>query len=123
MVSDVHQVVRTCEGYQYYAHQTHLPTQALQTIPITWPFTVWDLDLVGPHKKALGGYTHILAIIDNFNKWIEAWPITKITSDQAIKFITNIIHRFWYPNQSSWTMTHSLPGADSWNFAMNTIFM
>jgi hypothetical protein len=24
----------------------------MQTIPITWPFTVWGLDLVGPLKKA-----------------------------------------------------------------------
>jgi transposase InsO family protein len=26
----------------------HLPAQALQTIPITWSFAVWGLDLVGP---------------------------------------------------------------------------
>jgi hypothetical protein len=27
--------VRHCEGCQFYARQTHLPVQALQTIPIT----------------------------------------------------------------------------------------
>lgn len=32
------QVVRTCEGCQYYARQTHMLAQALQTIPIIWPF-------------------------------------------------------------------------------------
>jgi hypothetical protein len=41
-------IVRSCRGCQFYARQTHLPAQALQTIPITWPFTVWGLDLVGP---------------------------------------------------------------------------
>ncbi|XP_072148477.1 uncharacterized protein [Setaria viridis] len=44
-VADATQVVRTCEGCQFFACQTHLPAQALQTIPITWSFTVWGLDL------------------------------------------------------------------------------
>jgi ribonuclease HI len=47
-VADATRIVRTCEGCQFYAKQTHLPAQALQTIPITWPFAVWGLDLVGP---------------------------------------------------------------------------
>jgi len=34
-VADATSVVRTCEGCQFYARQTHLPAQALQTIPIT----------------------------------------------------------------------------------------
>jgi len=34
-VADVVQIVRTCEGCQFYARQTHTPAQALQTIPIT----------------------------------------------------------------------------------------
>jgi hypothetical protein len=47
-VADSMDIVRRCEGCQFYARQTHFPTQALQTIPITWPFAVWHLDLVGP---------------------------------------------------------------------------
>jgi ribonuclease HI len=47
-VADATRIVRTCQGCQFYARQTHLPTQALQTIPITWSFSVWGLDLVGP---------------------------------------------------------------------------
>jgi ribonuclease HI len=47
-VADATRIVRTCQGCQFYARQAHLPAQALQTIPITWPFAVWGLDLVGP---------------------------------------------------------------------------
>src|SRR6187455_2815395 len=47
-MADATRIVRTCEGCQFYAKQTHLPAQALQTIPITWPFAVWGLDLVDP---------------------------------------------------------------------------
>ena len=50
-VAHAEQIVRTYEGCQYYAWQTHLPAQALQTIPIMWPFMVWGLDLVGPLKR------------------------------------------------------------------------
>jgi ribonuclease HI len=70
-VADATRIVRTCEGCQFYARQTHLPAQAQQTIPITWPFVVWGLDLVGPLQKAPGGYTHLLVAIDKFSKWIE----------------------------------------------------
>jgi hypothetical protein len=68
-VADATRIVRACEGCQFYARQTHLPAQALQTIPITWPFAVWGLDLVGPLQKAPGGYTHLLVAIDKFSKW------------------------------------------------------
>jgi hypothetical protein len=58
------EIVRACKGCQFYAKQTHLPAQALQTIPITWLFAVWGLDMVGPLKKAPGGFTHLLVAID-----------------------------------------------------------
>jgi ribonuclease HI len=48
MVADATRIVRSCQGCQFYAKQMHLPSQALQTIPITWSFAVWGLDLVGP---------------------------------------------------------------------------
>jgi transposase InsO family protein len=97
-VADATRIVRTCEGCQFYARQTHLPAQALQTLPITWPFAVWGLDLVGPLQKAPGGYTHLLVAIDKFSKWIEVRPLNSIRSEQAVAFFTNIIHRFGVPN-------------------------
>ena len=91
-------MVRRCEGCQFYARQTHLPAQELQTIPITWPFTVWGLDMVEPLKKASGGFTRLLVEVDKFTKWIEAKPITNICSKEAIKFFLDIIYRFSVPN-------------------------
>ena len=37
---DAEEVVRRCEGCQFYAWQTLLPAHELQTIPITWPFEI-----------------------------------------------------------------------------------
>ena len=67
-------------------------------IPITWPFVVWGLDLVGPLKKAPKGYTHLLVTIDKFTKWIKAQPISVIKSEQAMLFFLDIIHHFGVSN-------------------------
>ena len=67
-------------------------------IPITWPFVVWGLNLVGPLKKALGGFTHLLVTIDKFTKWIEARLISTIKFEQAVLFFLDVIHRFGVPN-------------------------
>jgi ribonuclease HI/transposase InsO family protein len=97
-VADATMIVRSCQGCQFYARQMHLPAQALQTIPITWPFAVWGLDLIGLLQKAPGGFSHLLVAIDKFSKWIEVRPLTSIRSEQAVTFFTNIIHRFGVPN-------------------------
>jgi ribonuclease HI/transposase InsO family protein len=97
-VADATRIVRFFQGCQFYARQTHLPAQALQTIPITWTFAVWGLDLVGPLQKAPGGFSHLLVAIDKFSKWIKVRPLTSIRSEQAVALFTNIIHRFGVPN-------------------------
>jgi hypothetical protein len=66
-VADLKYIVRLYEGCQFYTRQTHLPVQALQTIPITWPFAVWNLDIVGPLRQAPGGFTHLLVVVDKFS--------------------------------------------------------
>ena len=35
VLRDLEEVIHKCEGCQFYARQTHLPAQELQTIPIT----------------------------------------------------------------------------------------
>jgi transposase InsO family protein len=96
--SDAAELVQRCEACQYLSKQQHLPAQQLQTIPVTWPFTCWGLDMIGPFKKAQGGYTHVLVAIDKFTKWIEFKPIASLTSAKAVEFIQDIIFRFGIPN-------------------------
>jgi ribonuclease HI len=97
-VADTSEIVRTCEGCQFFARKSNLPAHILQTIPITWPFAVWGLDNVGPLRKAPGGYTHLLVAIDKFSKWVEVRPITNLRAEQAMTFFTDIVYRFGVPN-------------------------
>jgi hypothetical protein len=59
--SDAAQIVRSYRGCQYFTRQIHVTTQELQTIPFTWLFTVWGLDLLGPFKKVPEALTHMLS--------------------------------------------------------------
>ena len=91
-------LVKHCKGCQRFKAKSHLPASALKTIPITWPFAVWGLDMVGPFKPARGGLTHLLVAVDKFTKWIEACPIKKLDGPTAVRFIIDIARRYKIPN-------------------------
>jgi hypothetical protein len=74
------------------------PSHQLLTIQITWPFSTWGLDLVGPFKKAKGGFTHIFIAVDKFIKWIEVKLVISVTVVKVIEFIREIMHQFTVPN-------------------------
>jgi hypothetical protein len=57
------------------------------------------LDAVGPFRTAPGGYKYILVAVDKFTKWIEVRPVAKVTSEETLKFIGDIKHRFGVPNR------------------------
>ena len=97
-LEEVEDLVRKCNGCQRYASRIHQPASALKTIPITWQFPVWCLDMVGPFKPARGNMTHILVMLDKFTKWIEVKQIRKCDGATTVTFLKDIILRYGYPN-------------------------
>jgi hypothetical protein len=87
----------------------HVPSLALKMIPITWPFAVWGLDMVGKFKTAPSGFTHLLVAVDKFTKWVEAKPIKKCDGKTATKFLRELIYWYGYP--------HNIITDNSTNFA------
>jgi hypothetical protein len=114
--SDAAELVQRCEACQYLSKQQHLPAQQLQTIPITWLFACWGLDMVGPFKKAQGGHTHVLVAIDKFTKWIEFKPIASLTSAKAVEFIQDIIFIFGIPNSIITDLRSNFTSLESFDF-------
>jgi hypothetical protein len=49
-VIDAKDLIKRCKGCQFFAKQQHLLAQALRTIPPSWPFAMWGLDVVGPFR-------------------------------------------------------------------------
>jgi hypothetical protein len=76
-----------------------MPMQVLQTIPLTWSFSCWGFDTLGPFPQGRGGYKFLFVAIDKFTKWIEAEPTREIKSYNAIKFIKGIFCRYGLPNR------------------------
>jgi hypothetical protein len=95
---DVAEIVKRCEAYQFHAKQIHQPVQELQTIPLTWPFAVWGLDILGLFPCAQGGYRYLYVAIDEFTKWAEVEPVHTIPARSAVKFIRGLVCRFGVPN-------------------------
>ena len=98
-LGDAEYLVKTCDACQFHAKNINQPAQALQTIPLSWPFAVWGLDILGPFPRSVGGYLYLFVAIDKFTKWPEVEPVRTITAQVAVKFIKGIVCRFGVPNR------------------------
>ena len=116
-LSDTDLLIKRCPGCQYFAKQSHLPAHNLITIPPSWPFACWSLDMIGPLPTAPGGFTHVLVAVDKFTKWIEVKPIKKISSDRAVEFISEILHRFGFPNTIITDLGSNFTSQKFWDYS------
>ncbi|GKV19462.1 hypothetical protein SLEP1_g29723 [Rubroshorea leprosula] len=100
MQEDAAQFVQKCQKCQFFAHLTHQPTEELRNLVAPWPFAQWGLDLLGPFVKGVGGVTHLVVAVDYFTKWVEARPLSSLTSRRIEDFVFSaIICRYGIPNQ------------------------
>ena len=53
-VSDAEDLVRRCPGCQFFGKKIHVSAHNLITIPPSWPFACWSLDMIGPLTVTLG---------------------------------------------------------------------
>jgi hypothetical protein len=49
--------------------------------------------MIGPFKPTPGNFKCVFMMIDKFSKWIEYMPLTKASSEKAVEFLDQIIHR------------------------------
>jgi hypothetical protein len=91
-LGDAEELVRRCQGCQYFAKQQHVLAYKLVTMPPTWPFASWGLDMIGPLQTALGGFNRVLVAIDKFTKWIEVKPVTCPKVDIVLDLLDELVH-------------------------------
>jgi hypothetical protein len=97
-LGDAEELVRRCQGCQYFAKQQHVPAYKQVTIPPTWPFACWGLDMIGPLPTTPGGFNRVLVAIDKFTKWIEVKPVTCPKADRVLDFLDELVHRYGLPH-------------------------
>ena len=62
----------------------------------------------------------MLVAVDKFTKWIEYKPIVKISSDRAVDFISDIIHRFGFPHTIITDLGSNFTSQSFWDFYDNS---
>jgi hypothetical protein len=67
-LADAEDLVRLFTNCQFFGKQAHVPVHNLITIPPSWLFACWGLDMIGPLTTVPGGFTHVLVAIDKFTK-------------------------------------------------------
>ena len=67
-------------------------------IPPSWSFAVWGVDILGPSRRAVGGYRFLYVAINKFTKWPEVTPVVNITKKSVVAFLKFIVCIFSVPN-------------------------
>nr|ABB47187.2 retrotransposon protein, putative, unclassified [Oryza sativa Japonica Group] len=99
MLEDCFRYYKGCQDCQKFGTIQRAPASAMNPIIKPWPFRGWGIYMIGminpPSSK---GHQFILVATDYFTKWVEAIPLKKVDSGDAIQFVhEHIIYRFGLP--------------------------
>jgi hypothetical protein len=92
-------IIPKCKECQFFQKQTTKHVNPLRPIDLSWPFTVWGIDIIGVLPRAPGGFRFLFVGIDIFTKWMEATPVVNITQEAAVTFLQSIIYGFGVPKR------------------------
>jgi hypothetical protein len=96
---DVIEVITKCKDCQFFQKQTMKHANPLWPINLSWPFTIWGINIVGILPRAPVGFRFLFIVIDNFTKWMEVMPVVNITQEAMVKFLQSIIYKFNIPRR------------------------
>jgi hypothetical protein len=119
-LGDAEELFRRCQGCQYFAKQQHVPAYKLVTIPPTWPFSCWGLDMIGPLPTAPGGFNRVLVAIEKFTKWIEVKPVTCPKVDRVLDFLDELVHRYGLPHRIITDLGSNFNNHQFWEYCENS---
>jgi hypothetical protein len=119
-LGDTEELVRRCQGCQYFAKQQHVPGYKLVTIPPTWSFACWGLDMIGLLPTAPGGFNRVLVTIHKFTKWIEVKPVTCPRADRVLDFLDELVHRYGLPHRIITDLGSNFNNHQFWEYCENS---
>jgi hypothetical protein len=96
---DTMEIVTKYKECQFFQKQTTKHVNPLRPIDLSWPFTVWGVDIIDILSRAPRGFRFLFVGIDTFTKWMEPTPVVNITQEAAVKFLKSIIYRFGVPKK------------------------
>jgi hypothetical protein len=119
-LGDAEELVRRCQGCQYFAKQQHVPAYKLVTILPSWPFVCWGLDMIRPLPTAPRGFNRVLVAIDKFTKWIEVKPVTCPKADRVLDFFDELVHHHGLPHRIITDLGSNFKNHQFWEYCENS---
>jgi hypothetical protein len=119
-LGDAEELIRRCQGCQYFTKQQHTSAYKLVTIPPTWPFACWRLDMIGPLPTAPGGFNKVPVAIDKFTKWIEVKPVTCPKADRVLNFLDEQVHCYGLPHRIIIDLGSNFNNDQFWEYCENS---
>lgn len=86
---DTEDYVRQCTVCQLFKHGPRLPKAPLHHRVPTTAFEVISIDLMGPYPRSKNGNRYVITVMDLFTKWLEAYPIPKVTTTIITRRLEN----------------------------------
>ena len=87
MKSDAIDYVKKCDPCQRMSPILKSPVQDLVSISSPWPFSRWEIDIVGSLPTASAQNKLLLVATNCFSKWIEADAFSSIKDREVTRFI------------------------------------
>jgi hypothetical protein len=104
-LGDAEELVRRCQGCQYFAKQQHVPAYKLVTIPPTWPFAYFN---------------RVFVAIDKFTKWIKVKLVTCPNADRVLDFLDELVHRYGLPHRIITDLESNFNNHQFWEYYENS---
>ena len=118
--SDSKEIVKCCHNYQMSASKIRAPATSLQTIEPTWLLVKWGNDIIGKLPPSQGIFEYVVVVVEYFIKWIEAKPVTNMSSFTMKKFLwQNIICHFGVPRHITVDNETQFDSRDFRNYCQN----
>jgi hypothetical protein len=119
-LGDAEELVRRCQGCQYFAKQQHVPAYKLVTILPIWPFVCWGIDMIGPLRTVPGGFNKVLVAVDKFTKWIEVKLVTCPKADRVLDFLDELVHCYILPHRIITDLGSNFNNHQFWEYCENS---
>ncbi|GAU34163.1 hypothetical protein TSUD_162630 [Trifolium subterraneum] len=98
MQQDAKEHVKKCDKCQRHGDMHLAPPHELKSLSSPWPFAWWGMDILGPFTRGNLQCKYLIVGVDYFTKWVEAEPLTEITSFRILRFFKrDILCRFGIP--------------------------
>jgi hypothetical protein len=119
-LADTEELVRRCQGCQFFTKKKHVPACKLVTMSPTWPFACWGLDMIGPLPTALEGFNRVLVAIDKLTKWVEVKSVTFPKADKILNFLDELVHHYGLPHHIIIDLGSNFNNHQFWEYCENS---